>query len=120
MCDSAGGAEAVRFGKDQGLARPIGTTQLTKENHAWWRAARRLGTVLRQCLDAAIADNRIAINPAISVPLLAEPLKPPRFLSQSEVEQQVDVMPDQCKAMVLSGAFAGLRWGEAAGLRALS
>ena len=34
MCDGADGAEAVRFGKDQGLARPIGTTQLTKEeNH---------------------------------------------------------------------------------------
>ena len=29
---------------------------------------------LRQCLDAAIADNRIAINPAISVPLPSEPL----------------------------------------------
>jgi integrase len=71
---------------------------------------------LRQCLDAAIADNRIAINPAISVPLPSEPLKPPRFLSQSEVEQLVDAMPDQYKAMVLSGAFAGLRWGEAAGL----
>jgi integrase len=35
---------------------------------------------------------------------------------QSEVEQLVDAMPDQYKAMVLSGAFAGLRWGEAAGL----
>jgi hypothetical protein len=34
MCDAADGAEAVRFGKDQGLARPISTTQLTKEeNH---------------------------------------------------------------------------------------
>ena len=71
---------------------------------------------LRQCLDAAIADNRIAINPAISVPLPSEPLKPPRFLSQSEVEQLVDAMPDRYKAMVLVGAYAGLRWGEAAGL----
>ena len=34
MCDGADGAEAVRSGKDQGRARPIGTTQLTKEeNH---------------------------------------------------------------------------------------
>ena len=71
---------------------------------------------LRQCLDAAIADNRIAINPAISVPLPSEPLKPPRFLSQSEVEQLGDAMPDKYKAMVLVGAYAGLRWGEAAGL----
>jgi hypothetical protein len=71
---------------------------------------------LRQCLDAAIADNRLAINPAISVPLPSEPRKPPRFLSQSEVEQLVDAMPDRYKAMVLVGAYAGLRWGEAAGL----
>jgi hypothetical protein len=34
MWPAADGTEAVRFGKDQGLARPIGTTQLTKEeNH---------------------------------------------------------------------------------------
>jgi site-specific recombinase XerC len=50
---------------------------------------------LRQCLDAAIADNRLAVNPAISVPLPSERLKPPRFLSQSEVERLVDAMPDQ-------------------------
>jgi integrase len=77
---------------------------------------RRAVFALRQCLDAAIADNRLAINPAISVPLPSEPLKPPRFLSQSEVEQLVDAMPDMYKAMVLVGAYAGLRWGEAAGL----
>jgi integrase len=58
----------------------------------------------------------MATNPAISVPLPSEPHKPPRFLSQSEVERLVDAMPDQYKAMVLVGAFAGLRWGEAAGL----
>lgn len=71
---------------------------------------------LRQCLDAAIADNRIAINPAISVPLPSEPLKPPRFLSQAEVEQLVEAMPDKYKAMVLVGAYTCPRWGEAAGL----
>jgi site-specific recombinase XerC len=71
---------------------------------------------LRQCLAAAVADNRLQSNPAANVPLPSERLKPPRFLSQGEVEQLVDVMPDQYKAPVLVGAFAGLRWGEAAGL----
>jgi integrase len=32
------------------------------------------------------------------------------------VEKLVDAMPDKYKAMVLVGAYAGLRWGEAAGL----
>jgi integrase len=72
---------------------------------------------LRQCLAAAIADERIQINPASAVPLPTERQKPPRYLSQSEVERLVDEMPCQYRALVLVGAYAGLRWGEAAGLR---
>jgi integrase len=72
---------------------------------------------LRQCLAAAIADERIQINPASAVPLPTERQKPPRYLSQSEVERLVDQMPRQYRALVLVGAYAGLRWGEAAGLR---
>jgi integrase len=33
-----------------------------------------------------------------------------------EVEQLVDAMADKYQAMVLVGGYAGLRWGEAAGL----
>jgi integrase len=51
------------------------------------------------------------------VPLPTERQKPPRYLSQSEVERLVDEMPPQYRALVLVGAYAGLRWGEAAGLR---
>jgi integrase len=51
------------------------------------------------------------------VPLPTERQKPPRYLSQSEVERLVDQMPRQYHALVLVGAYAGLRWGEAAGLR---
>jgi integrase len=72
---------------------------------------------LRQCLAAAIADERIKINAASAVPLPTERQKPPRYLSQSEVERLVDQMPRQYRALVLVGAYAGLRWGEAAGLR---
>ena len=72
---------------------------------------------LRQCFAAAIADERIQFNPASAVPLPTERQKPPRYLSQSEVERLVDEMPRQHRALVLVGAYAGLRWGEAAGLR---
>lgn len=51
------------------------------------------------------------------MPLPTERQKPPRYLSQSEVERLVDEMPPQYRALVLVGAYAGLRWGEAAGLR---
>ena len=72
---------------------------------------------LRQCLAAAIADERIQFNPASAVPLPTERQKPSRYLSQSEVERLGDEMPRQHRALVLVGAYAGLRWGEAAGLR---
>jgi integrase len=72
---------------------------------------------LRQCLAAAIADNRLQFNPATAIPLPTEQQKRARYLSQLEVERLVDEMPRQYRALVLVGAYAGLRWGEAAGLR---
>ncbi len=38
---------------------------------------------LRQCLSAAIADRRLAINPAIDVPLPSERSKQPRYLTRA-------------------------------------
>jgi integrase len=73
---------------------------------------------LRKCLSAAVADYRIAYNPALEVPLPAERMKQPRFLSQSEVGRLVEAMGDKYKALVLVGAYGGLRWGEAIGLTA--
>lgn len=72
---------------------------------------------LRQCLAAAIADGRLTTNPADAVPLPTERPRPARYLSQPEVERLVAAMPRRHKALILVGAYAGLRWGEAAGLR---
>jgi integrase len=72
---------------------------------------------LRQCLAAAIADNRLQFNPATALPLATERQKPARYPSQLEVERFDDEMPRQYRALVLVGGYAGLRWGEAAGLR---
>ncbi|GAA3612761.1 tyrosine-type recombinase/integrase [Microlunatus ginsengisoli] len=71
---------------------------------------------LRSCLEAAVSDGRLTHNPATKVPLPSERAKAPRFLSQSEVEDLVEAMPARYRALVLVGAFGGLRWGEAAGL----
>jgi integrase len=72
---------------------------------------------LRQTLEAAIADQRLVYNAAAAVPLPTERAKPPRYLSQAEVERLVEEVPPRDRALVLVGAYAGLRWGEAAGLR---
>jgi len=79
--------------------------------------ARKAVFALRQCLVAAIEDERIAVNPASSVPLPGERQKAPRYLSQAEVERLVAGMPAEYAALILVGAYAGLRWGEAVGLR---
>ena len=72
---------------------------------------------LRQCLAAAVADDRLSHNPALQIPLPSERQKPARFLSRAEVERLVDATPSRHQALVLVGAYAGLRWGEAVGLR---
>jgi integrase len=71
---------------------------------------------LRQCLGAAVEDNRIRSNAALAVPLPSERQKPPRFLSQREVERLIVEMPGPYKVLVLLGAYTGLRLGEAVGL----
>ena len=70
----------------------------------------------RQCLAAAIADRRLAINPATDVPLPSERARPPGLLSQIEVERLVAELPARYQALGLIGAYGGLRWGEAVGL----
>src|SRR5829696_9367289 len=72
---------------------------------------------LRQCLEAAVADGRLSHNPALQIPLPSERQKPARFLSRAEVERLVQATPSRYQALVLVGAYAGLRWGEAVGLR---
>ena len=62
---------------------------------------------LRQCLAAAIADRRLALNPADDVPLPAERCKPPRYLSQAEVERLVDEMPERYGLWSWSARTAG-------------
>ncbi len=44
---------------------------------------------LRQALEAAIADQRLVHNAALAVPLPSERSKPPRYLSQTEVERLI-------------------------------
>lgn len=67
---------------------------------------------LRQCLDAAVADNRLVSNPASRVPLPSERMKPPRYLSQAEVERLVGQTPDPTRRWSSSAhmpACAGAR-----------
>lgn len=72
---------------------------------------------LRQMLDAAIADRRLTVNPALSVPLPAERSKEQQFLDRDEVDALLRVFDPRFRVVVLLGVYGGLRWGEMVGLR---
>ena len=73
--------------------------------------------VLRQVLAVAVADRRLAVNPAAGVAQPRLPLAEQRFLEAGELTRLSEGMPserDRVLALVLG--WTGLRFGEAAGL----
>lgn len=81
-------------------------------------AVRRHVIVLRVILSAAVAEGRIGRNPCEGVKLPPESARPMRFLEPDEVLGLADaIRPAHYRALVLTAAYVGLRWGELAGLR---
>lgn len=80
--------------------------------------ARQAVGLLRQAFDAAVADGRLARNPALSVRLPRAPRSEPSPLTHDQVWRLVDtVQHERDKVLVLVMAYGGLRWSEAVGLR---
>src|SRR5919108_2451469 len=78
---------------------------------------RKAHNVLNQMMRAAVADRRIPFNPCMDVPLPIEHVDEQRFLTRDEVAVLADVIHPRARALVLLGAYGGLRFGELAGLR---
>jgi integrase len=80
-------------------------------------SARKVHRVLSMMLAWAVADDRLARNPAekISLPRVQEPEK--RFLTHQQVAQLAEACGDHYGLLVLFLAYTGLRWGEMAALR---
>jgi len=73
---------------------------------------------LNDLLRAAVADGRLAVNPARDVPLPPERPGEQRFLTTTEIDQlAAAIRPDRHRLLVLTAVYAGLRWGELAALR---
>lgn len=73
-------------------------------------------TVLHQVLAQAVADGRLAVNPAaeLELPTIDETEK--RYLSVAQIWALADAAGEH-RALVLLLGFTGLRFGEAAALR---
>ncbi|MGH9117319.1 MAG: tyrosine-type recombinase/integrase [Acidimicrobiales bacterium] len=67
-------------------------------------------------LDFAVADNRLARNPAVGVRLPRLGKTEQRYLTHGQVAELADACGGY-KALILTLAYCGLRWGEVAGLR---
>lgn len=79
-------------------------------------AIRRHVLVMRVILEAAVADGRIAKNPASAVRLPPEDSREMRFLEPEEIAHLVGTIEEHYRPMVLTAAYVGLRWGELIGL----
>lgn len=71
-------------------------------------------------LDRAVTLRKLPANPArvgeaVSLPAMDDTEM--RFLSPAEVRQLSDAVPDRYRALILTAAYTGLRWGELGGLR---
>ena len=77
---------------------------------------RKVYLVLSMMLDAAVADSRIARNPAKGVPLPRQARKEPRFLSADDLVRLITAAGGDGLRIAVLG-LTGLRFGEFAALR---
>lgn len=108
---------------------PVPLAKLTTVDVAAWIAGqtaagrhspatvRKSGQVLAKIMRAAVDCGLIARSPCASVKLPAEQSREMRFLSPAELVDLVDAVDEHYRVLVLTAAYAGLRWGELAGLR---
>lgn len=91
-------------------------TELVEGEYAA-NTVRKAYQLLAQALAVAVEDGFLARTPCRSVALPRVIAVPQRFLSPSEAEELAAAIDPRYRALVLVGAYAGLRFGEAAGLR---
>lgn len=82
------------------------------------RTVRKAAGLLAQSLDIAVRARLIEHNPTRALSLPQVPHKEPRFLEPAEVERLATAIARPYRTFVLVGAYAGLRNGELAALRA--
>jgi integrase len=63
-----------------------------------------------------VAEERLAKNPVRGVKLPAEGTRQMRFLKPEQIATLAEAHPAHYRPLVLTAAYAGLRWGELAGL----
>ncbi|MGD0313904.1 MAG: tyrosine-type recombinase/integrase [Acidimicrobiales bacterium] len=78
----------------------------------------KCGQILGKIMTAAVAAGRLKSSPCVGVKLPRIEREEMRFLTPSEITALADAIDGRYRAMVLLGAYGGLRVGEIFGLRA--
>ncbi len=78
---------------------------------------KRAHHVLQRILADAVNDNLISKNPAVGLALPRSLRKEHVYLNHKQVEALADAAVGECRTLVLTLAYTGLRWGEVIGLR---
>lgn len=73
--------------------------------------------LLKSILNTAVEDGRIRRNPCRIKGAGAAKTPERRMIPMSKVPEILEAIPERFRALVLLAVFAGLRWGELAGLR---
>lgn len=78
---------------------------------------RKIYNVFRKIMSSAVDSGFIAQSPCKGISLPKIEQEEMRFLSPEEVWRLADAIDPRYRALVLLGAYSGLRWGEMAGLK---
>ncbi|HEY2956651.1 MAG TPA: tyrosine-type recombinase/integrase [Actinomycetota bacterium] len=74
--------------------------------------------LLSRVLGQAVEAGYLARNPCTVRGAASDPAAEMRFATVAQVAELAEAVPPRYRALVLVAAYAGLRWGELAGLRA--
>lgn len=80
------------------------------------KTVRNVHAVLSTVLRDAVLEGLLLSNPCNAIRLPKEPRSEAVFLSPAQIEALVQATPPAYRALVLTAAGTGMRWGELAGL----
>ena len=98
------------------MVRRFIADMLETGNHAP-ATVRKVGQILAKVMRSSVEAGLIARSPCDGVRLPAEGRREMRFLTAEQVAKLAAAVGPEWETLVYTAAYAGLRWGELAGLR---
>ncbi len=98
------------------MVRSFVADMLATGNHSP-ATVRKVGQILTKVMRGAVEGGLIARSPCEGLRLPTEPRREMRFLTADQVATLTEAAGPDASTLIYTAAYAGLRWGELAGLR---